>query len=305
VKVGILAVVLCAAAASVAARQQAPPFRSRVDAVRVDVLVTDGRKPIGGLTRDDFALSDNGVSQEIEDLTIEEVPFSMLLALDTSSSVAGGPLKDLQRAARTAADALHPADRASVMTFWQDIQSLSGWKPPGSALLEAIDHARVGGATGLFDAALAAILHRDPEPGRRGLVLLFTDGDDTASWLPARAVLDAAARTDAVVYTVSLGRPNVNAPLKVRSGIRLAPTDPILDTTPFLSELAERTGGELLIEGTTAELNATFAHIVTEFRSRYLLTYSPQRVDAGGWHRIDVRLTKRPGKVKARRGYQR
>jgi hypothetical protein len=40
-------------------------------------------------------LTDNGAPQEIEDLTIEEVPFSMLLALDTSSSVAGGPLKDL------------------------------------------------------------------------------------------------------------------------------------------------------------------------------------------------------------------
>jgi VWFA-related protein len=172
-------------------------------------------------------------------------------------------------------------------------------------LIDTIERARAGGATGLFDAALAAILHRDPEPGRRGLVLLFTDGDDTASWLPARAVLDAAARTDAVVYTVSLGRPSVNSPLRTRSGIRLAPTDPILDTTPFLSELAERTGGEMLISGTTASLESTFEHIVTEFRSRYLLTYSPGNVDAGGWHRIDVRLTKRSGKVQARRGYQR
>jgi Ca-activated chloride channel family protein len=299
------AIVLCVAAEIVGAPQQPAPFRSRVDAVRVDVLVTDGRKPIGGLTRDDFAVSDNGAPQAIEDLTIEEVPFSMLLALDTSSSVAGGPLKDLQRAARSAADALRPSDRACVLTFWEDIQTLSHWEPRGPALIEAISKARAGGATGLFDAALVAVLHRDPEPGRRGLVLLFTDGDDTASWLPGRAVLDAAARTDAVVYTVSLGRPSVNAPLKTRSGTRLAPTDPILDATPFLNELADRTGGEMLIQGTMAALDSTFEHIVTEFRSRYLLTYSPQNVDAGGWHRIDVRLTKRSGKVKARRGYQR
>lgn len=304
-KVVVLALVCCAAAGIAAAPQQATPFHSRVDAVRVDVLVTDGRKPIGGLTRDDFALTDNGAPQEIEDLTIEEVPFSMLLALDTSSSVAGGPLKDLQRAARSAVGALRPSDRACILTFWEDIQALSHWEPRGPALIEAISNARAGGATGLFDASLAAILHRDPDPGRRGLVLLFTDGDDTASWLPARAVLDAAARTDAVVYTVSLGRPSQGAPLKTRSGIRLAPTDPILDTTPFLSELAERTGGELLIEGTTSALDSTFEHIVTEFRSRYLLTYSPHNVEAGGWHRIEVRLTRRSGKVKARRGYER
>ena len=99
--------------------------------MRVDVLVTDGRKPIGGLTRDDFALTDNGAPQEIEDLTIEEVPFSMLLALDTSSSVAGGPLKDLQRAARSAVGALRPSDRASILTFWEDIQALSHWEPRG------------------------------------------------------------------------------------------------------------------------------------------------------------------------------
>jgi len=298
------AAVCCVAAEIVVSPQQAP-FRSRVDAVRVDVLVTDGRKPIGGLTRDDFALSDNGVAQAIDDVTIEEVPFSMLLALDTSSSMSGGALKDLQRAARTAAGALRPADRACVLTFWEDIQALSHWGPPGPSVIEAIGRARAGGATSLFDAALTAILHRDPEPGRRGLVLLFTDGDDTASWLPGRAVLDAAARTDAVVYTVTLGKPNVNTPLKTRSGIRLAPTDPIVDTTPFLSELAERTGGEMLVEGTTSALENTFEHIVTEFRSRYLLTFAPQNVDAGGWHRIDVRLTKRSGKVKARRGYER
>ena len=44
---------------------------------------------------------------------------------------------------------------------------------------------------------------------------------------------------------------------------------------------------------------------MTEFRSRYLLTYTPQSVDAGGWHPIEVRLKNKKGKVTARRGYMR
>ena len=52
-------------------------------------------------------------------------------------------------------------------------------------------------------------------------------------------------------------------------------------------------------------LRETFVRIVTEFRSRYLLTYTPQGVDAGGWHPIEVRLKSKKGKVTARRGYMR
>ena len=44
---------------------------------------------------------------------------------------------------------------------------------------------------------------------------------------------------------------------------------------------------------------------MTEFRTRYLLTYTPRGVDAGGWHPIEVRLKNKKGKVTARRGYMR
>jgi len=52
-------------------------------------------------------------------------------------------------------------------------------------------------------------------------------------------------------------------------------------------------------------LRRTFSKIVNDFRSRYVLTYTPRNVSATGWHRIEVRLTNRKGDVTARRGYDR
>ena len=74
---------------------------------------------------------------------------------------------------------------------------------------------------------------------------------------------------------------------------------------PFLNALAEETGGKYIDAKRSDRLRETFVTIVTEFRSRYLLTYTPQGVDAGGWHPIDVRLKSKKGKVTARRGYMR
>ena len=76
-------------------------------------------------------------------------------------------------------------------------------------------------------------------------------------------------------------------------------------TKSFLTALAEETGGKFINTERSDRLRETFAQIVTEFRSRYLLTYIPAGVDAGGWHRIDVKLKNKKGNITARRGYLR
>ena len=83
-----------------------------------------------------------------------------------------------------------------------------------------------------------------------------------------------------------------------------APDQTISSSTEFLAELAERTGGARIASSLVA-LRRTFSKIVTDFRSRYVLTYTPRNVSATGWHGIDVTLTNRKGEVTARRGYDR
>jgi len=298
--------VAVAIATSVGSQQT---FRVGVDAVRVDVLVTDGNRPVGGLTADDFELRDSGVRQHIEAVDLGDVPLSVMLALDTSVSVWGQPLVNLKEAASAVVGLLTPADRAAVLTFSGALQLKASWTSDRLRLNGAVSAARATGATSLHDAAYAALMLRDDRPGR-ALVLIFSDGADTASWLPGQSVIDVARRSDAVVYTVGLPQPGVRGPgfrLDFRSGVQ-PPVPRIAGPAvlePFLNALADETGGTYIDAQRSDRLRETFVRIVTEFRSRYLLTYTPKGVDAGGWHPIEVRLKNKKGRVTARRGYLR
>ena len=116
---------------------------------------------------------------------------------------------------------------------------------------------------------------------------MFSDGDDTASWLSGQTVIDIARRSDAVVYTVGLR----NVPVRrlgylmdFRSGVqpdapRVVPSEL---TKSFLTALAEETGGKYLDAQSSDQLHEAFVRIVTEFRSRYLLDVHPKwRRDRG------------------------
>ena len=282
----------------------APRFSSGVDVVSVDALVTQGGRALSGLGAGDFELRDNGVVQEIDSVAVDDIPVSMMLALDTSTSVEGSTLSHLKRAAATAVDSLTEQDRAAILTFANAVTVHAGWGQPSAAMREAIAAAPAGGTTSLYDAAYAALTLEDERPGRRSLVLLFSDGGDTSSWLPARAVIERARRSDAVVYVVTRRPPGRDVRLEYRSGIDLWSVDANRPPeTPTLLEVANLTGGHIFVAARVEELSALFSTIVTQFRSRYLLTYRPRGVATSGWHTIDLRVRNPKASVVARRGY--
>jgi len=283
---------------------QAPQFRSGVEAVRVDVLVVDGGKPVADLRADDFELRDNGVVQAIESVAISDVPISMMVALDTSKSVAGHVLHELKDGVSEAAAALRPVDRAALISFSSDVRLTMDWAGDSSAVPNALSGLRAGGGTALWDATFAALTFSDETPAVRRLVLVFSDGDDTSSWLSRDSVLDKARRTDVVVYAVEI-RDAYTRPIPAlhnRSGIESF-KNPSSDGSPFLEEVADLTGGSRFRISDAAELRKAFARVLTEFRTRYLITYMPRGVDQPGWHPIEVKLKTKKGKVTARRGY--
>ena len=294
--------------AALTAVMQAPRFRTGVDAVRVDALVVDGRRPVAGLTAQDFELWDSGVPQTLESIAVADVPIRMMVALDTSQSVSGGTLEQLKRGVLAAIAALQPPDRAALITFSSDVRLRSDWNGDADALRRAVTDLRGAGGTSLWDAVFAALAFPDETPTVRRLVLVFSDGDDTSSWLPRNSVLDKARRTDGVVYAVQIESrlPPPGRRLHYRSGIELSKNDrPAWIETPFLDELADITGGATYMATDAGELRDAFARILTEFRTRYLITYVPQGVDTKGWHPIEVKLKNKKGKVTARRGYLR
>jgi Ca-activated chloride channel homolog len=301
---------VCAATAILVAstHAQTPQFRSGVDAVRVDVLVTDGRRPVAGLTTADFEIRDSGVVQTIEAVAIADIPISMMVALDLSQSVKGDTLAQLKKGVDAALAALEPRDRAALVTFSSDVRLRHDWTGAVDELRAAVSALGAAGGTSLWDAAFTALTLHDPTPTVRRLVLVFSDGDDTSSWLPRGSVIEKARRTDAVVYSVEMtsGRTAGRRLLRYRSGVELAASDRTAwIESGFLKELAEATGGDTYTTTNAGDLRQAFTKILTEFRTRYLLTYSPQGVDKAGWHPIEVKLKARKGKVTARRGYLR
>ena len=288
---------------SVAVAQQT--FRSGVDIVRVDALVTDGRRPITGLKPGDFELRDNGVVQAIDSAALESLPLSLIFVLDTSGSVAGNKMRHLNDAVDLILEGLHADDRAALVTFSHRVWLRTPLMSDFSALRATMSAADAAGGTALHDAVYSALAISDVQESRP-LLVVFSDGLDNMSWMSADIVEKAARRANAVVYGVAVAASSVYQRSITGSGsrIQLVPRY-VRGQTDFLDAIADATGGRVLKADSTEKLPKTFDDILREFRTRYVLTYSPQRVESPGWHRIEVKVKTRSADVKARAGYQR
>jgi Ca-activated chloride channel family protein len=275
---------LCAGlvlSATAAAWAQTPTFSTGVEAVRVDVLVTDGDRPLRGLLASDFDVRDNGVRQEVSLAGADTLPLNVILALDASASVSGEPLGHLQGAGRALVDRLQPGDRAALLTFSNGVVLRQALTREVDQVKRELTRIEPRGETAVIDAAYAAIMVGEADVGR-DLLIVFSDGLDTASWLSADRVLEVARRSDVVVYGVALRG---------------------ADRPDFLRELSRRTGGSLLEVDKARDLSGAFVRLLDEFRQRYVLSYAPRGVSSDGWHELKVTLKGRRGVVKARDGY--
>jgi VWFA-related protein len=278
-RLALAAACAAAIAAPVAATQQAT-FSSRLEAVRVDVAVTERGRPVPGLTAADFEIFDNGVRQQVALIATEDLPLDLVLALDVSGSVEGERFAHLQETSVAALKTLRAADRAALVTFTQRVRLPVPLTEGAARLAAALEESPTIGKTSMIDAAYVSLAHADSGSGR-ALVIVLSDGVDTSSWLTAGSVVETARRLDVVLFGISSGAPR---------------------RTP-LEELADASGGELIRVESTREMSSALTSLVDAFRQRYLLSFVPQGVARAGWHTLDVRATRRGLRVKARAGY--
>jgi Ca-activated chloride channel homolog len=292
--------------ASVSLVAQAPMrFTSGTAAVRVDVLVTVKNRPLTGLKASDFELRDNGIVQQISDVSQENLPLNVFCVLDLSGSVEGQPLARLKEASAALFGALRERDRSALMTFADRLVLHTPLTGDARRLRGLLDNLKAGGMTSFVDATYAGLALRETADGR-ALMLLFSDGRDTSSWLRAQTVLEAARRTDVVIYPVTL-KPVVTAVYGMVVGATPRRTVTVIrpDETAgnLLEALADDTGGRVIYAENDDKLQTTFVQVLSEFRQRYVLSYTPGNVSQDGWHSVDVRVVSRSAQVKARRGY--
>ena len=266
---------------------QQPTFRAAVDVARIDVSVMNGLSPVAGLTRDHFVITDNGVVQSVDAVSMDTAPLDLTLVLDTSASMRLDRIAQLIDASKTLVKGLRPDDQASLVTFADGISLAVPMTRDRQALLTALDGLVANGSTALNDAVFFALQLRPTEPGQsRPVLLVFSDGHDNASWLNGDQVLEATRRSGMVMHVVELIAP----------GSLVRPSD-------FLGHLAKAGGGRQWIADKASDLNNLFGKALNELRARYLLTYSLTGVKREGWHDVKVTLKGARGEVTARPGY--
>jgi Ca-activated chloride channel homolog len=273
-----------AMAGAMAAAAQDTTFTVKAEEVRVDVLVTENGKPVANLSAADFEVLDNGIAQEISYATLQkQSPVSITFVFDMSRSVSGSLLEHLKNAARGFLDDLKNDDYASLITFNNAVRLGSAPTRDLARVRQSLEQAQAFGNSSLIDGSYAGLVLAESRPDQP-LVIIFSDGRDTFSWLTSDAVLETAKRNDAVVYAVSTARQT--------------------DKT-FLNNLTRLTGGSLLEVRSGRDLAAAFLNILEEFRQRYLIAYTPKGASEIGWHKVDVRVKRPTARVSARPGYMR
>jgi len=291
----VSAAIACAAALTVRAQQtpQQPQtvFKGGTGAVvSIVATVNDAqRRLVPNLTRDDFEVLDNDKPQPLTLFDNDIQPITVVVMLDTSASMTGSI--DLLRAAAVQfVIRLLPADKARVGAFNDKIQFSSRFTSDRDELSADVRDLDYGNGTRLWDAVGASLDELKGIEGRR-VILVFTDGDDTASKLGLGNVIDRSRAEDVMVYAIGLESNYFDGERMIRS-----------KPDRGLRKIADETGGGYFELQKTSELAPTFTRVAQELHSQYLMGFEATQLD-GKVHKLVVRM-KQPGMTsRARRSY--
>jgi VWFA-related protein len=279
-------------------QNQAPVFRAGADVVSVEAAVRRDRRPVLGLKAIDFELLDNGVPQQITDVSYERLPIDVTVVLDISASVTGSALDELRRALKQLRTDLKANDRLRLLTFNQRVRRLIDFSDSGAAVDTALNALGGAGSSAVFDSLAVALTAAAP-PGRRQLVMLFSDGQDSSSISDVDTLLDIARRSTPTVAVV-LASPNRQRPAAL---LRTASKTSAMTVGDLADQIGNETGGFVAAIIPGENLTSTFRRVLEQFRSSYVLYYTPSGVEPKGDHTLEVRVKNARVEVKARRGY--
>jgi Ca-activated chloride channel family protein len=287
------AVFALAAVSGIAARQeqqQGGVFRGGTQAVSLFVSVTEATgRLVPDLLQEDFEVLDNGKPQPIVLFDSSTQPIAVVVMLDTSGSMTTAiPL--LLDAAEQFLMRLLPEDKGKVGAFNDTIEVSAEFSSNRDELISAVRDLDYGNGTKLYDALSTSLDEFRIIEGRR-VILVFTDGEDTASRSSPNKVIERARADNVMVYAIGLESEYFDGARMVRS-----------KPDGRLKRIAEETGGGYFELKKTADLAPTFTRVAQELHSQYLVGFTPTTLD-GRVHNLVTRV-KRPGMTaRTRRSY--
>ena len=227
------------------------------------------------LREQDFVVFEDGVRQSIRLFRHEDVPVTVGLVVDHSGSMRR-KLADVIVAAGTFARSSSPEDQMFVVNFNEKVSlGLPAELPLSNRpedLASAIADAPATGMTALYDAMIQARKQLQTGSREKKVLIVISDGGDNASTHTLADVLQIAAQSNTLVYTIGI----------------FDEEDP--DRNPnVLRRLAAATGGEAFFPHETREVVAICERIARDIRNQYTLGYvSNSAVRPGAYRTIRV-----------------
>jgi len=283
-----------AAIASFAAAAQAPQpptFKTGTQLVSLFVTVADAQKRlVPDLKQEEFEVFDNDKPQAITYFDNSVHPINVVMMLDTSGSMTL-TIDLLKQAAEQFLIRLLPDDKAKVGAFNDKIQLSARFTNNRDELISAARDVDFGNGTRLWDAVGASLDELKEVEGRR-VILVFTDGDDTASKTSLGSVIDRARADEVMIYAIGL------------ESKYMGPNGRMIRTRPDrgLRRIADETGGGYFELERSADLAPTFTRVAQELHSQYVIGFPPQQLD-GRVHKLAVKLKQAGLTARARRSY--
>ena len=295
---------------------------SSVVRLNVGVVNTKGQ-PITNLNKDDFAVFEDGIKQNISRFEPTFAPFSVVMILDMSGSTLGFR-ETIRQSAFRFLDALSPEDRVAVIEFYDKVNLRNDFTTNRKVIANSIMAANGRGKTQLYTALTLALQKLAKETSRRKAIIVLTDGVDTLTRDDDRRLLENVHDSE-VMHTI---KPETNNLLNTvlnqadAQGVTIYPLalptgDPsrLADPTPIqialfqsarerLQILARRTGGTLNTINRLEEMGKLYASVAAEIRTLYTVEYQPTNETRDGKFRsIKVEVQNPDFIARTREGY--
>jgi Ca-activated chloride channel family protein len=275
--------------------QSAATFRVNVKLVNVFATVVDQNgAPVGGLTKQDFTVFEDGKPQKIAVFNRESgLPLSIVLEIDTSLSTYKDLHLELASARRFVRTILRPVDTLALFQFSEIVDELTPFTSDLKRIDNGIGRVHPGAATAMYDALYLGARALSRRQGRKVLVVI-TDGGDTVSTTDYQQALRAAQEAEAIVYSI------IVVPIEADAGRDIGGEHALI-------QLSHDTGGKYFYASGINQLDEAFRKISDELRTQYLLAYYPsERLSDSDFRRIKILVNKPADKdwtVRARTGY--
>jgi Ca-activated chloride channel homolog len=277
------------------------PFRTAVDLVSLNVTVTEGAgKYVIDLNREDFAVFEDGVKQDVTFFNRTNLPIALALLIDTSASMEN-KLPTAQEAAIGFAKRLRPQDLAEVVDFDSRVVVLQSFSNSLAELEQAIRKTSAGGSTSLYNAVYIAlkdlkkIVAKSSDDIRRQAIVVLSDGEDTSSLLPFEEVLDLAKRSETAIYSIGLRAGESTTGVSAKG---------FKEAEFVMRQFSQETGGRSFFPNQIADLAGIYGQISDELSSQYTVGYTSKNPKRDGtWRRVVVRVVRPNLTARTKLGY--